>query len=256
MPGSIEPLLPHLPAFLMVFFRLGGIFFMAPLFASAVVPIKVRVLLALVLTFCVYPVIPAQTPIALSMATIALAVGTELIIGLAIGFGASLPLIAMQVAGVLMGHQLGLGLARVISPDFDEQTEVLSQLLYMVALIIFLLLDGHHALLSTLVQSFDHIPLGGFMPDGGILAMAVGLLTSMFELAIRVSAPLLCIIFLETVALGFIARTVPQLNILSLGFPLRIVLGFLLLTAAVFFQFDALGEEIEHALGSLMRFFG
>lgn len=256
MPGSLEPLLPHLPAFLMVFFRLGGIFFMAPLYASSVIPMKVRVLLALVLTFCVYPVIPAQTPLTLSMATLALAIGTELLIGLVIGFGASLPLIAMQVAGVLMGHQLGLGLARVMNPDFNEQTEVLSQLLYMVALVVFLLLDGHHALLATLVQSFDHIPLGGYLPDGGMLAMVVGLLTAMFELAIRVAAPLLCIIFLETVSLGFIARTVPQLNILSLGFPLRILMGFVVLIVGIVMQFDALSDEVSHALSDLMQYFG
>jgi flagellar biosynthetic protein FliR len=255
MGEQLHNLLPHVPAFMLVFFRMGGIFIFAPMFGSKVLPIRVKVLLALVLAFCVYPVVPPQLPLVLNVSTLAVAVGSEILIGMVIGYGASLPLVAMQIGGQMMGHQLGLGLAHVISPEFDEQVEVLSQFLFVSALAIFLLLDGHHAMLTALVNSFQSVPLGGYRPDGALIALITGLLGATFELGMRVAAPLLCLIFLETVAMGFVARTVPQLNILSLGFPLRIIVGFFLLVGVVASMFSALGETLDLMLGALIRLF-
>lgn len=256
MPASLEPILPHLPAWLMVLFRLSGIFMFAPLFGSNLVPMRVKALLALTLSFCIYPMIPPQVPMDLSVATIAGAIGSELLIGLAIGYGASLPLIAMQLGGLLMGQQLGLAIANVLNPDFDEQVSIFGQLLFLAALTIFLLLDGHHALIGVLINSFESVPLGGSAPTGEMLSMAVGLLTSMVELAVRVAAPLLCLVFLETVAMGFIAKTVPQIQIFSLGFPIRILLGLFLTIVVCAVMFDAMVDEMRHALTLISGMFG
>lgn len=255
MPASLEPLLPHLPAFVLVLFRMTGIFVFAPLFSSMLIPMQLKAMLALTLAFCVYPLIPPQLPIELTLMTMGVAVASELLIGVVIGYGATLPLVAMQLGGLLMGQQLGLGLAQVFNPEFEEQTEIMGSLLYMVAVTIFIILDGHHALLMVLVQSFQSVPLGGYAPDHHMLALMVGLLSSMMELGIRVAAPLLCLVFLETVAMGFVARTVPQLNVLSLGFPLRIVVGMILLIGAVSLMYDALIPEVRQALAALYRLF-
>jgi len=255
MSTGLEQLLPHIPAFLLVLFRLTGIFIFGPVFGSSVIPMRAKVLLALVLAFCIYPVIPPQVPVQLSLMTLAVAVGTELLIGLVIGYGASLPLVAMQIGGLMMGHQLGLGLAQVFNPEFNEQTEIMSQLLFFLALVAFLLLGGHHAMLVALVHSFESVPLGGYRVDGSVLDLVVGLLTATFELGIRVAAPLLCLVFLETIAMGFVARTVPQLNILSLGFPLRILLGFLLVAGIVATMFDAVSNAIYQMMRNVIALF-
>jgi len=256
MPGALEPILPHVPVFLLVFFRLTGIFIFGPVFGSSVLPVRVKVMLALVLAFCVYPIIPPQVPIELGWGAMAAAIATELLVGLIIGYGASLPLIAMQVGGLMMGHQLGLGLAQVFNPEFNEQTEVLSQFLFLMALAAFLLLNGHHAMLMALVNSFDSVPLGGYVPDGGLVFTITGMLTAMFELGLRVAAPLLCLVFLETIAMGFVARTVPQLNILSLGFPLRIILGLFLLVGLAAVMFESVAHMITQTIQTLLRMFG
>ena len=255
MPASLQPILPHIPAFLLVMFRLTGIFIFAPLFGSTAIPARVKVLLSLVLAVCIYPLVPAQAPPDLSLWTMSAAVASELLIGVVIGYGASLPLVAVQMGGLLMGQQLGLGLAQVFSPQFGQQTDVVSQLFFLMALMIFILLDGHHAMLAVLIQSFETIPLGGFIPDGSLVRLVVGLLTAMLELAVRVAAPLLCIVFLETIAMGFVARTVPQLNILSLGFPLRILVGFVVIIAVLAAIGDALAESIHDAMGAMFQMF-
>ena len=255
MTPAFDAILPFVPAFLLVFFRLTGLFLFAPVFGSNVIPRRVKALLALVLTFCIFPIVAPHTPIVLAMPAFAVTVGTELLIGLVIGYGASLPLIAMQIGGQLIGQQLGLGLAQVFNPDFNEETEVLSQFLFLVALVVFLLLNGEQMLITALAHSFRDVPIGGMIPQGHILNFVLGLLQAMFELGLRVAAPLLCMIFLETVAMGFVARTVPQLNILTLGFPLRIMAGFLLMVGASCLLFPSISEALRQMFIQLTQLF-
>ncbi len=263
---SLEALLPHLPAWLLVLFRIGGIFIFAPMFGSTTIPMRVKVMMALLLSLCVYPVLldtdrPAAALIepiidsGLSMWVLGPAIFMELSIGFVIGYGATLPLTGMQLAGRMIDQQLGMGLAGVFNPELDAQSGIVGEVYFMLALAIFILLDGHRVALMILVGTFDTIPPGGFAFDGHLLNMIVALLGTMFELAMRVAAPLLCIIFLQTVAMGFIARTVPQLNILSIGFPVRILVGVLLLTAAVALEVEVLIETMRWMLSGMGEFF-
>jgi len=255
MSPNLTHLLPHVPAFLLVMFRLMGLFMFGPVFGANVVPRRVKVMLALVLAFCIYPIIPPQAPVGLTLGNLAVAAGGEMLIGAIIGYLASLPLVAMQLAGVLIGHQLGLGLAQVFNPEFNEQTEVFSQFLFLAGLAAFLILDGHHAMIHALVVSFDNVPLGGYLPDASVVQAVVALLTAGFVLAVQVAAPLLAVIFLETLALGFVARTVPQLNILSLGFPLRIIVGFFMMAIITTLMFDALHAVMRDTFRQMIHLF-
>lgn len=256
MSSDLEIILLYAPAFLLVMFRVTGIFIFAPFFGSGLMPMRVKALLALVLSICVYPMIPPQPPPSLSLWTMAWAVGSELLIGLIIGYGASLPLVAMQSAGTLMGQQLGLGLARVFNPALNSQTDVVGRFFFLSALAVFMVFNGHHALIAVLVHSFAHVPLGGYVPGGELVWMMTGLLKSMLELAIRVAAPLLCLVFLESIAMGFIARTAPQFNLLSLGFPIRIIVGLILLIGLAAIMQQAFIEQMRHVLDALFTLFG
>jgi flagellar biosynthetic protein FliR len=244
--AGLDPLLAHLPVWLLVLFRISGIFLIGPFFGSAQIPMRIKIFLALGLSFCVYPMLlghPSNSVAGLSISSVMLEhvslwrlaymVAAELMIGLIIGFGAMLPLVGIQVGGQIIDQQLGLGLAAIYNADTESDTSIISQFYYLLALTLFLILNGHRALLSILIGSFNHVPLGGYVPDGHLVELMVGLLQSMFELAIGVAAPLLCLVFLETVAMGFIARTVPQLNIMSVGFSLRIVVGLFILIAGI-----------------------
>jgi flagellar biosynthetic protein FliR len=182
-------------------------------------------------------------------------IGMELLVGFTIGYGASLPLMGLQVAGRMVDQQLGMGLAGIFNPEVGDQTGVVGQFYFMLGLAIFIILGGHRALLLTLVESFDHVPLGGFVADGRLLYLITGILGAMFELAVRVAAPLLCIIFLETLALGFIARTVPQMNILSIGFPLRILAGMFMVIGALAVDMAVYRETASDVLSGISQFF-
>ena len=144
----------------------------------------------------------------------------------------------------------------MFNPDLDEQTAVFSEFYFLLALTAFVILGGHRVMITTLVGSFDVIPLGGFRPDLTLLELLIGMMGTIFNLAVCVAAPLLCLIFLETLAMGFIVRTVPQINVLSVGFPLRILLGIGLLIASLAIGARVFVEVAERVMSVLASYLG
>jgi len=270
MPPTLQPFLMHLPAWALVLFRLSGIFLSAPLFGGSIIPMRFKVLLAATLSLCIYPILVGMGRAdvvgaagaslygvlsgEISLWVLPWVVAGELLIGLAIGFGATLPLIGMQLGGRMIDQQLGLGVAGLLNPEADEQGGAIGEFYYLLALAVFILLGGHRLVLGTLLDSFLNVPLGGGVSADGPVTLLVGLLDSAFALSLKVAAPLLCLVFLETIAMGFVARTVPQLNILSIGFPLRIVIGMGLLIGSLAVQGDALAAAMRNMLQSIAAF--
>jgi len=250
----VDAISPHIAPCLLVIFRFGGLMVYGPVFGSSVVPVRVRVFLSFILGIATYPVI-SQTvaggaTLDLALWTLAPLVAMEVTFGLIIGFVASLPLIAAQTGGLVMGQQMGLGFARFYNPGIDDEADVVGQVLFLMTLAAFVMVGGHEQMVHAVLRSFEHLPLGGFSPDVGLLSLLSGLLLSAFEIALRVAAPLLALIFLETVAMGFVAKTVPQLNILSLGFPVRILAGLFIIMIGLVAIDQVLMEAIEHMLGA------
>lgn len=245
-------LIEHIPPAMLVIFRIGGLMIYAPVLGSSVIPVRVRVLLALVMGAAVYPVIAsrghAATGLDLDLWLLAPLVAIEVLIGVVIGFLASLPLTAMQSGGVIISQQMGLGFAQLYNPAYDDESDVVAQVLYFMALATFIMCGGLDVVVMTLLHTFDRIPAGGLTVDGGLVTLITGLMVSALELGLRVAAPLLCIVFLETVAMGFLSKTVPQLNILSLGFPLRILVGLTIIALGATVINDVALDEIDSGL--------
>lgn len=226
--------------------------FYAPVVSSSVIPGRVRILLAFVLGAAVYPVLAAGNHVGagltLNLWMLAPLIALEVLIGLLIGFLASIPLSSLQIGGVIISQQMGLGFAQLYNPAIDDESDIVAQMLYFIALCAFIVCGGLDATVLTLLHTFDRIPVGGaasLTMSGEIVTLITGMMISALELGLRVAAPLLCLVFLETVALGFLSKTVPQLNILSLGFPLRILVGLTILALGATVINDVALEEID-----------
>ena len=128
---------------------------------------------------------------------------------------------------------MGLSFARLVDPNSQVTTTVLSQFFMLLVTLIYVLMNGHVVLIGSLVQTFKTVPLMGATYGLPVLELMVAVLTGSFALGIRVAGPALAAVFLATLALGFISRTMPQLNILAAGFPLRITLAMALLVASL-----------------------
>jgi flagellar biosynthetic protein FliR len=227
-----------------------------PMFGSSVIPARVRVFLSFVVGLAVYGVVAAQRggePLTLSLWLLAPLVAMELMIGLIIGYLASLPLLAMQTGGLIMGQQMGLGFAQLYNPAVDDEADIVGQMLFFMALATLLIAGGHEWMMLAVLHSFEHIPVGTFAVDLNVINLACGILLSTTELALRVAAPLLAIVFLETVAMGFLAKTVPQLNILSLGFPIRILAGIAIVVVGLTVIHDVAMDGMLRTFDEIFR---
>ncbi len=245
-----DALASHLPNLALVVARIAGLFVLAPLLSSAMVPMKFRALIAVALALALYPTIDhARTfPPSVGLFELVPLLAGELLLGASMGLIASLPLIAAQMAGLIAGQQMGLGLASVLNPAIDIEGDSVSQFLFFLAMGIFLAAGGIEILFVALAGTFATIPAGGLAMSSPPLDVLVAVLQSGTEMALRIALPLLAVLFLETIAAGFISRSVPSLNFMAYGFPLRIMIGLLVVVSALV----SLGDVIEGEVRAIL----
>jgi flagellar biosynthetic protein FliR len=241
-------LLQDIPTFVLVFFRVAGLMLAAPLFGSANIPRRVKVLLALVLAFGLAPSVSRP---ALPGTTWALAVGIagELVFGLAMGMALSFTFIAANWAGEIIGQQMGLNLGEVFDPQFGRNGSIVGNLYFMLALAVFLVVGGHREMVRGIHDSFGHLPLLGVGITEGALGLLLDLLKTATLLALQLAAPMLLTMLVVDLALGFIGKTMPQVNVMSAGISMKPAIGVAVILAALTLTSatvrDALVDSIE-----------
>ena len=220
-------------AFALVLARLSGLFLLAPLLSSAMLPTRFKALLAIGLSAAVYPTLDTELwlPARLDLASLAPIIASELLVGVSIGAIAMVPLATAQLAGLIMGQQMGLGLAQVLNPSVDIEGDNLGQVLFFGALAAFLSMGGMEVLFATLWGTFERLPPGAISAHMAPASLLTGVIQSGFDVALRIAMPVLLILTLESAAVGFIGKSVPSLNITAVGFPIRIVLGLFVVAA-------------------------
>jgi len=234
--AAVLGLVTHFELFVMVLCRTTGIFLAAPVFSSPVLPRLVKALLCAVVAGCLLPLAVASQGEAALPATwlgFGIAVAKETVVGLVLGFFALLAYTGVQVAGELLSEQMGFMMSRVADPTTNVEMAVVARLATVLGLLLFLAVDGHHWLLMALGRSFERVPVGGVELGGLTLGRLFDGFVRMYESGVALAAPVLCVTLLTTVALGVMARLVPQINALMLSFPLKIGLGLLALGVAL-----------------------
>lgn len=223
-----------LETFLLVSFRAAGLFISAPIFSNRSVPSMIKAGLAIILAIVLVPA-ASQSPITPvdSVWLLAALAGKEMLVGFIIGFCFSLLFIAIQMAGSLVGYQIGLTLANVLDPEAGNEVSIIGEFWAVVASLIFLSIDGHHAVISAFADSYKMVPVGVFNFAGSAGEYLIRLSAYAFTIAIKISAPVVITLFLTEVALGVVARTVPQTNIFIVGIPLKIGIGFLIIAISL-----------------------
>lgn len=255
----MEHLLNHAVPFLLVLFRLGGLMIFAPILGSPMIPARARVLVAFMFAVALYPAVAAvhpAIPVRLDLLTLGPLVAAETAIGLTIGLLAALPMYAVQLGGQVIGQQMGMGLASIYNPALDTESDVIGQLLMFVALAVFAGIGGLEMMFLAVAETFTRIPPGGALEGLPVAAtgeLVMNLVASGFQIALRVSAPVLCIILVETIAMAFLMKTLPQLNLLSVGFALKVILALVVMVWAIGAIGESIGHEVMEACGAFMR---
>ena len=224
----MDDLILYFIGFFPVMVRVSGLVMAAPIIGGRGVPLQIRVVLTFVTALILYPTL-SVTPVPSPAAAYFAVVIRELLVGLGLGFAVTLVFSAIYLAGQLIDVPMGFGMVNVVDPQSGMQVPILAQFQYILAALIFFSVRGHHALLQALAASFALIPIGGGLPKGSLPGVIVQIFASMFYLGVRLSLPLVAGMVLADVALGIIARAVPQVNVFMLEFPAKILLGLLLL---------------------------
>lgn len=251
----------------LVLLRMLGFMINAPFLGGGVIPPLVRVSLAALMAFAVFPLVQAGAEGSSGGASPPAQLGAFLVAGFCegvlgwlVGFTANLVFAGIQIAGLFVGQQIGIAIADVIDPVSQEQDTLIGQFKYLFALLLFFGLNGHHIVLRALVETYRVVPLLGFQYREAVLQyIGFDEFARMFEIALRISAPCMVALLLVTVAMALLARTVPEINIFIVGFALRVGVGLLVLALSIpvvgwFYLrlFERLDEDLQvlvHALG-------
>jgi flagellar biosynthesis protein FliR len=241
--------------FTLVFVRISGLVITAPIYGGNDVPARVRALLAFALALLVAPLQwGRQLEYPDNTLNYLVYVGGELLLGITLGLGIMLLFSGVQVAGQVISQLGGMQLADVFNPGLDTSVPVFAQLMYYVTLAVFVIIGGHRRVMEALLDTFVAIPPGGGI-SSSIIDTLTTLLTQSFTLGLRAAAPATAALLLATLVMGLVSRTLPQLNVMAIGFGLNsfITLGVLSVTlgaAAWVFQ-EQVDPMLEMIVGAM-----
>jgi len=216
--------------FVLIMMRVAPILFMMPVFASAALPHLLKISFVLAVSLLLLPVVKIDVlhfpsgPLQFGAFLVA-----ELMIGFILGLSVKLIFAGVQLAGEFAGYQMGLAMAHVLDPQSNVQTSSIAELYYLIALLIFLSIDGHHWFIRALFQSFSVLSPGEINLKPGLYHHVIHLSGKMFVITIKLVAPVMAVLIFTQISLGMIAKLVPQMNVLIASFPLTICLGLIFL---------------------------
>jgi flagellar biosynthetic protein FliR len=216
--------------FVLVLLRVGALLMSAPLFSASAVPKMVKVGLSVAVSLALLPVVgPGMLISEIPMLQLAALGTSEVLLGVSMGLLARLFIAAVDMGAEIMGFQMGFGIVTAIDPSTRGSTALLSQFQGVITALIILATDTHHIIFRAIRESFTRIPLMGFSPTGNLWAIFIETSSKVFTLALKFAAPTMVVLMLTSVALGIVARTVPQMNVFIVGMSVQIVVGFVVL---------------------------
>lgn len=235
-----------LGSYLWPLFRIAALVTAMPVFGSALVPVRVRLMLALAITSVVAPLLPAGPVVEPFSLQAGMLVVQQVLIGVAMGFAMQLVFSAVVTGGQVIAMQMGLGFASMVDPQNGTQVPVLSQFYLLLVTLLFLGMDGHLVLVEMVVESFHTVPIAadGLTRNGFWNLAAWG--SQMFAGAVWLSLPAVASLLVVNIAFGVMARAAPQLNIFAIGFPVALIMGFVVMLftlPTLVPQFDNLMRE-------------
>ncbi len=241
--------------FLFVFFRVGALILFVPVLGSRQVPASMKIGLILFTSIVIFPLVQARPlPEPQGIFDLAVFLLSDVTIGLGIAYITRLIFAAVQIAGTVVDFQMGFGVVNVIDPQTDTQVSVTAQFHNIVAVLIFLAVDAHHFILQAIVESFfiinpAEINFSSLTPE-----YMLYLFSGTFTTAVKIAAPIMAILFFLSVGLGLVARTVPQMNVFIVGFPLQIGVGLLMVGLSISFFSMLVQQQIYELPGKFMGF--
>lgn len=232
--------------FALLLIRPGALVTSAPALGMLFTPVPVKAGLVAVLALALFPLV--ETPEAAGTTALGVIAARETAIGLALGFSVRLFIAGAEMAGHLTGFQLGFAYASLVDPASGVRNNIIAALYGSIALLVFLGTNAHHMLIGALALSYDALPVGVGGVDASIVEVAMDMAGVVFGLGARLAAPVVVVLIIVEIALGLMSRAAPALNILMMGFGVRVLVGLAVLAAVLGLLPIALEEAIPGVL--------
>ncbi len=224
--------------FLIILIRVSAIIVLAPIFSSAYIPAQIKIGFALLFSLALYPVVKQYINITdFSVLNLALIAAKETVLSAALAFCVHFLWAGIELGAQLVGFMMGFSIANVLSPEDNMQISILAEFESIMAILIFLIIDGHYVFIRAMVDSFKMVPVGGFVLNHTTFDILNRLVLMMFGVAFKILAPAIIALTITNIVFGIIARTMPQINIIIVAFPLSIGIGLFIL--GVSFSYSA-----------------
>jgi len=215
--------------YMLVLLRISIFLFMLPIFSSNVFPNRLKMGFALVVSLLFYSVVDVDlSKFPMTVIATGLLILAEALIGLTLGLCLRIFFGSVQLAGQVIGFQMGFAMINVVDPQTGANVSIMDQLGYWVCVIVFLVLNGHHIMFLAMIDSFKLVPIGFFMMQEVMMAKMLDLGSQLFLLAIKIGAPVIASLAFVSVGFGLVSKFSPQMNVMIVAFPLKIITGLIL----------------------------
>lgn len=241
-----------LAAFFWPFFRVLALVASAPLFGARGIPASVKVSLAFVITLVIAPLLPPMPDVEPASPAGLLILVQQLVIGYGMGLAVRIAFSAVEMAGHIIGLQMGLGFATFFDPQNSSQTPILGQFLGVMAMLLFLAINGHLMVISALVDSFNTLPVGFSQAAASWKSLAVAG-SNIFAWGVLLSLPVLAALMMTNIALAVLTRAAPQLNIFAVGFPITLGIGFIVLAFSLPYFLPVFSNMMDHSIRVMLN---
>jgi len=244
----------HIIVALLVLLRVGTMMILLPVLGHQLIPQQVKVGFIVMLSVLIYPLVEAQVPnIPLKPIAFAAIAMQEMLIAAALALFAQLVFTAAQFAGQLMSFQMGMTVANVFDPITHSQQSILSQLAMTLAMLLWLIVGAHHMFIHALIDSFTLFPIDQQWHFSAFLDLTDAA-ARMFTLALKIAAPIMLLLTFVYIALGLLARAVPQIQVFFVSFPLTVGLGLLTFALGMPAMIYLMGDAFIHLSGQIPLF--
>lgn len=218
--------------FLLVFLRVTSMLYVFPVFSAPQIPTLVRLGFGTIVSYMLYRLVPV-VHLSNGIYDLVLAAGSQIVLGIIVGFVASLVFTGIQFAGELIDLQIGFAIANVINPQTQQNVTIIGEFQLAIATLIFLATDSHYFLIQGIAGSFNLVPLPYINLDPSVAGNVTLFFTQAFLIVFRIAAPVVAALFLTNVALAFMARVAPQMNVFVIGLPIQVGVGLIMMAISI-----------------------
>jgi len=244
----------YVVGFILLFFRFGALFMATPIFSHRSIPITMKFSMAFFFSIVFYSSMPPLN-IPINTPSIVMAILSELLFGLVIGVILQVAFNVITFAGGMISFMMGFSMASAIDPQSGVSMPIISQFLSLMALMVLFVIDMHHWILLYIDKSLSAIPLGGFIMSEDLFHYIIEAMSNMFMVGFMIAFPIIALSWLADVIFGMLMKTMPQFNLLVIGFPIKIMVAFVVLIATLSATMLILKSQMQDAFNYLEMFF-